>query len=264
MGGFPLAWGAGDECRFFTMLLSNSVRRLFLVGACALGAAASSFAQVTREEQAALTPQAAFTRLAEGHQRFLQGRPLKRDLPASVAASARGQYPAAMVISCIDSRTAAEFIFDQGTGDLFCGRIAGNFVDDLMLGSIEFGLKVARAPLVVVLGHTECGAVKGACSGVKLGHLTTTLAALQPAIQAVPDEVQPRTGANRRFVELVTAANVRLTVKRVRTESDVLATSFDSGKAGIIGGVYDVATGRITWLDDTAVNVTVPTPREEK
>lgn len=154
------------------MTLSNSVRRLFLVGTCVLGAAASSFAQVTREEQAALTPQAAFTRLVEGHERFLQGRPLTRDLPASVAASARGQYPAAMVISCIDSRTAAEFIFDQGTGDLFCGRIAGNFVDDLMLGSIEFGLKVARAPLVVVLGHTECGAVKGACSGVKLGHLT--------------------------------------------------------------------------------------------
>lgn len=227
---------------------------------CAVGllAATATHAHLTREEQQALTPQAAFARLQAGHARFLAGASTRPDLRASVRATAAAQHPAAVVITCLDSRTSAELILDQGLGDIFCGRIAGNFVDDVMLGSIEFATKVAGAPLIVVIGHSECGAIKGACDDVQLGHLTATLAALRPAIQAVPNDGTPRGSTNPAFVKRVTAANVRVNVDRIRRQSAGLAQLVADGKVGLIGGVYDLATGRIEWLADTAVNVTAP------
>ncbi len=215
-------------------------------------------ADITKAEQAALTPQTAFDRLVSGHQRFLTGQSRIRDQRAAVAATGSGQYPGSVIIACLDSRTSTELIFDQGLGESFCGRIAGNFVDNVMLGSIEFGVKVAGAPLIVVLGHTDCGAIKGACDGVKLGHLTATLAALDPAIASVRDDGEPRKSTNKVFVQRVTDANVRVTVSRVQSESEGLAALLARGKVGIIGGVYDLRTGKIKWLADTAVNVKLP------
>lgn len=229
-----------------------------ILGAGLFAAAVSASAHLTADEQRALTPQTAFERLRSGHERFLAGTPERGDLRVSVRATAGAQHPAAIVITCIDSRTPAEMIFGQGLGEIFCGRIAGNFVDDVMLGSIEFATKVAGAPLILVLGHSECGAIKGACDDVRLGHLTATLAALRPAIDAVPDDGTPRNGANAAFVRRVTAANVRVTVERIRRESPGLAELMAAGKVGLVGGVYDLADGRIIWLGDTAVNVALP------
>lgn len=237
--------------------MKSHVLRLIL-GAGLFAGAVSASAHLTADEQRALTPQAAFDRLLSGHERFLAGTPEHGDLRASVRATAAAQHPAAIVITCIDSRTPAELIFGQGIGDIFCGRIAGNFVDAVMLGSIEFATKVAGAPLIVVLGHSECGAIKGACDDVRLGHLTATLAALRPAIDAVPDDGTPRNGANVAFVRRVTAANVQVTVERIRRESPGLADLIAAGKVGIVGGVYELATGRIDWVTATAMNVRIP------
>jgi len=230
---------------------------LFALLAAGLLSAVSLHSQVSREQQAALTPQMALDRLHEGHARFIAGQSTTRDLSAARASISTGQFPTAIVISCIDSRTPPELLFDQGLGEIFCGRIAGNFVADEMLGSIEYATKVAHAPLIVVLGHSGCGAIKGACDGVELGHLTTTLAAIQPAIAAVPVDGSPRNSGNHAFVHQVTTANVRLTVERIKRDSEVLAPLLAQGQVGIIGGVYDLASGRIEWLGDTAQNVAV-------
>lgn len=204
-------------------------------------------AVMTREAQSAMTPAQALERLKEGHARFLAGRSQDRDYLAQVKATGVGQFPFASVLSCIDSRTSPEILFDQGLGDIFAPRIAGNFVDEEILGSLEFTAKLAGSKLIVVVGHTECGAIKGACDGAQLGNLTSTLAQLRPAVEAVTSIEGERSSKNPAFVEAVTHENVDLTVQEIRDKSPILREMEQKGEIDIVGAVYDVRTGALTW-----------------
>ncbi len=203
---------------------------------------------MTKRAQAATTPDKALQMLKEGNKRFVSGRMHQRDLMVQVKATASGQYPFAVVIGCIDSRVSNELVFDQGIGDIFSARVAGNFVNDDILGSLEFACKVAGAKLIVVLGHTECGAVKGACDDVVMGNLTQTLANIKPAVTAVSGFRSDRTSSNRAFVQAVTAKNVAMTVQRIRQRSPILADMADNGGIRLVGAMYDVGTGKVTFL----------------
>jgi len=161
---------------------------------------------------------------------------------------AQGQYPFAVVLSCLDSRQPVEILFDQGIGDLFVARVAGNYCPVDLLGSTEFATKVAGAKLVVVLGHTECGAIKGACDNVQLGNLTTVMHALQPAVDEAPDPGGERTSKNKKFVLAVTETNVRRTVAGIRVNSPILRDLEQSGQIKIVGAMYDIATGEVTFI----------------
>lgn len=165
----------------------------------------------------------------------------------------------ASVLTCLDSRTSPEYLFDLDIGDAFAARGAGNFINKDILGSFEFAHKAAEAKLIVILGHTACGAVKGACDNVELGNLTGVLYKIRPALTAVKNDGTPRNSKNSAFVEKVAAANVRLNIEKVRERSPVLAAMLDSGEIGLVGGMYDLATGKVTFYPDTAVNVKVPT-----
>lgn len=193
------------------------------------------------------TPAEALERLQAGNERFISGETVGHDFLAGVKATADGQRPFAAIISCLDSRVPPEIVFDQGIGDVFVGRIAGNYVDTDLLGSLEFATGVVGAKLVVVLGHTDCGAVKGACDGVQLGNLTHTLSNLTPAIYAVPGFEGSRTSGNAEFVSAVTHANVELNVKSIPERSRVITDLVAAGELKIVGAIYDVATGRVTF-----------------
>lgn len=171
-----------------------------------------------------------------------------RDLNAKVVATASGQYPFAAVVSCMDSRVPAEIVFDQGIGDLFSLRVAGNVVDTDFLGSLEYATKVVGSKLILVMGHTSCGAVKGAIDDVKLGNLTALLAQVKPAIAAAGPP--PGTSKDNAFVDRVATANVRLAMRRVREGSAVIRELLDSGKVGLVGGMYDVETGKVVFFAD--------------
>lgn len=213
-------------------------------------AAANGAGVVTAERQAATTPQAALEQLMAGNSRFVAGLATQRDLLAQVRATAAGQHPIASIVACIDSRVPPERIFDLGVGDAFVARVAGNFVDEEILGSLEFASAVAGSRVILVLGHTECGAVKGACDGVELGHLTATLAQIRPALEAVPGgDFSPRSSKNRDFVRAVTHANVRLTVEEILRESAVLRGLHEEGRLLVVGAIYDVATGEVDLLE---------------
>jgi len=201
----------------------------------------------TKESQAAMTPQAALEQLRAGNSRFVSGHPLKRDLPSEVRATASGQYPFAVVLSCLDSRQPIEIVLDQGIGDIFSARVAGNVVDGDILGSMEFACKVAGAKLIVVIGHSNCGAIKGAVDGVELGNLTGLLSKIQPVIGEVPAEVQPRTSKNHEFVDQVAEANVRSVMQQIRQGSPILRQMLDEGKIGLVGGMYDLSTGVVRF-----------------
>lgn len=205
----------------------------------------------TAESQSQMTPEMALELLKEGNQRFLRGTPRERKLNQQVIETAYGQYPFASIIGCIDSRVPTSLIFDQGIGSLFSARVAGNIVNDDILGSLEFACKLAGAKLVVVLGHTSCGAVKGACDQAELGNLTALLSKINPAVLAVTDPENPeeRTSKNAAFVDAVALENVRLTVQNVRTYSNVLRSMEKEGAIKIIGAMYDVATGEVRFLD---------------
>ncbi len=202
----------------------------------------------TKRAQAATTPDKALQMLKEGNKRFVSGRMHQRDLMAQVKATASGQYPFAVVIGCIDSRVPPELVFDQGIGDIFSARIAGNFVNDDILGSLEFACKVAGAKLIVVLGHTECGAVKGACDDVVMGNLTQTLANIKPAVAAVSGYESDRSSKNNAFVQAVTDKNVVLTVHRIRERSPILRDMVNKGDIGLVGAMYDVHNGKVTFV----------------
>ncbi|HEY1922192.1 MAG TPA: carbonic anhydrase family protein [Tepidisphaeraceae bacterium] len=204
---------------------------------------------IDKTEQSAITPDAALARLKEGNVRFVGGESLRRDYPAQVKATAAGQYPFAAVLSCMDSRSSPEIVFDQGIGDLFVVRIAGNYAQADIIGSIEYATKVAGAKLVVVMGHTECGAIKGACDNVTLGNLTTVIQALQPAVDDVKDIQDDRTSKNKKFVRLVTEANVRRTVAKLRADSPILHDLEQSGQIKIVGAINDISTGQVTFYD---------------
>jgi carbonic anhydrase len=202
----------------------------------------------TKAEQAAGTPEKALAELKAGNARFLAGHPLARDSRADVRTSAGGQYPKAVVLSCIDSRLPVEAVLDQGIGDIFSARMAGNVLDDDILGSMEFACKVSGAKLIVVIGHSNCGAVKGAVDDVRLGNLTGLLARLKPAIDSVPSGAQEaRNSKNHEFVEKVAEANVRLVMEEIRRRSPVLREMLDSGQIGLAGGMYDLETGEVRF-----------------
>ena len=216
----------------------------------AFGAICAHAADValTQEAQAAITPAKALEMLKEGNKRFVSNKMRKRDLMAQVKKTGKGQFPFAAIVSCLDSRTQPEYVFDQGIGDIFVARVAGNFVNDDILGSLEFATKLAGAKLIVVLGHTECGAVRGACDRAQLGLLTATLANINPAVDAVQGEYKPRTSQNEKFVQAVTEKNVKLSMQKLRTRSNVLREMIDKGEIGLVGAMYDVSTGRVTFF----------------
>jgi len=203
----------------------------------------------TIETQQQLTPQGALELLKEGNARFRGNVKAQRDLMRQVSETSDGQWPIAVVLSCIDSRTSAELIFDQGIGDIFSARVAGNFVNDDILGSMEFACKVAGAKLVVVLGHSHCGAVKGACDNVELGLLTRMLEKIQPAVDAVavPAAAADRTSANPDFVADVARENVLRGVADVTSRSEVLREMAESGGIQIVGGMHDLASGAVEF-----------------
>ncbi|MBX2826578.1 MAG: carbonic anhydrase [Flavobacteriaceae bacterium] len=203
----------------------------------------------TKETQAAMTPQSALAALKDGNTRFVNGAMASRDLQDQVGDTASGQYPFATVLHCIDSRVSSELLFDQGIGDVFSIRIAGNFVNDDILGSMEFACKLAGTKLLVVLGHTACGAVKGACDHARLGNLTTLINKLEPAVEAVtePTDSSQRNSGNIDFVNEVAKKNVHMTMDNIRTNSPILKEMEDEGSIAIVGGMYDIATGKVEF-----------------
>jgi carbonic anhydrase len=233
-----------------------STRREFLRSLSAAAALAAvpgraAFADVpamSREEQRNMTPEQALARLKEGNERFVGGRMLPRNLMAQVRATAAGQYPFATVLACIDSRVAPELLFDQGIGDIFAPRIAGNFANTDIIGSLEFATKLAGAKLILVLGHSECGAIKGACDNVQLGNLTATLSNLGPAVYAATGVPGERNSKNAAFVREVTEQNVRLTVEALTERSAVLRDLARENHLGVVGAMHDIATGRVAFL----------------
>jgi len=205
-----------------------------------------------KAEQAALTPALALEQLKQGNERFATGKPQVRDTLHDQRTTAAGQYPHAVILSCIDSRAPAEIVFDAGIGDLFNARIAGNIADTDLVGSMEFACAVSGSRLVVVMGHTSCGAVKGAIDKVELGNLTGLLDKIQPAVAAVQNVPGERNSKNTAFVEAVAEVNVRLTVQRIRELSPVLRDLESAGKIQIVGCLYDLKTGRVNFLSGTS------------
>jgi carbonic anhydrase len=203
----------------------------------------------TLETQSSLTPYRALQFLKEGNQRFMNNLKVNRNLLEQVNDTKNGQWPFAIILSCIDSRTSAELIFDQGLGDIFSVRVAGNILNDDIIGSMEFACKVAGSKLVVVLGHSKCGAIKGACSNVQLGHLTGLLHKIQPAIQEVAAQGKADETSSE-FVEEVAHFNVIHSMDEILKRSDVLREMFDNGEVGFVGGYYDVETGEVEFLKE--------------
>ena len=205
----------------------------------------------TRETQATMTPEKSLRYLKEGNLRFQNNLKANRNLLEQVNDTSDGQFPFATILSCIDSRVSAELVFDQGLGDIFSVRIAGNFVNEDILGSMEFACKLAGTKLIVVLGHTACGAVKGACDDAKLGNLTNMLAKIKPAVEAVkePEDPKSRNSKNSDFVDNVAVKNVHLTIDRILKESPVLAEMQNKGEIKIIGAMYDINTGSVDFFE---------------
>lgn len=213
-----------------------------------VGRLKSNFVQAqTRESQNELTPQRALDLLKGGNERFVNNLRANRNLLNQVNETSDGQFPFAVVLSCIDSRVSAELVFDQGLGDIFSVRIAGNFVNDDILGSMEFGCKVSGSKLIMVLGHTRCGAIKGACDDVQLGYVTGLLGKIRPAVQATPCDGE-RSSKNYAFVDQVALTNVRATMKHITERSPILEKMLASGEIAIAGGVYDVQTGEVDFI----------------
>jgi carbonic anhydrase len=203
----------------------------------------------SKETQSSLTPAAALQILKDGNQRFVNNLKANRNLLQQVNETSAGQFPFATILSCIDSRTSAELIFDQGLGDIFSIRIAGNILNEDILGSMEFATKVVGTKIIVVLGHTKCGAIVGACNHVEMGNLTTLLNKIQPAIVEEKTITENRDGKNSDFVNRVTDIHVRLTIDRIRRESPIVAELEKQGSIKIIGGMYDVETGFVSFFE---------------
>lgn len=208
---------------------------------------------LTKETQAQLTPAKAIDLLKEGNKRFVNNLKINRNLLQQVNETSDGQHPFAFILSCIDSRTSAELIFDQGLGDIFSCRIAGNILNEDILGSMEFACKVAGSKVIVVLGHTKCGAIKGACDDVKLGNLTTLLQKVKPAIDAEVDTKGDRTAGNGKFVENVAALNVRRTLKQIPAQSAIIEELLQNGEIVLIGGMYNVETGIVDLYENEMI-----------
>ena len=204
---------------------------------------------LTKEMQSAITPSVALEILKDGNKRFVSNLKINRNLLQQANETSDGQHPFAVILSCIDSRTSAELIFDQGLGDVFSVRIAGNIVNEDILGSMEFGCKVAGAKIIVVLGHTKCGAVKGACDDVALGNLTGLIAKIKPAVEQESVTAENRNSSNGVFVENVAELNVSLSVKNILLKSPIIADMVKNGDIGIVGGIHDIATGKVKFFE---------------
>jgi carbonic anhydrase len=205
---------------------------------------------LTKELQAAITPEMALNLLKEGNHRFMNNLKANRNLLEQANETSDGQHPFAIILSCIDSRTSAELIFDQGLGDIFSVRIAGNIINEDILGSMEFACKVAGAKIIAVLGHTKCGAVKGACDHVEMGNLTALLSKIQPAVYDEKTETQNRNSSNGEFVEKVAAINVKRTVHAILERSPILKEMIENGEIKLVGGVHEIATGEVTFYEN--------------
>jgi carbonic anhydrase len=205
---------------------------------------------LNKELQASITPRRALEILKEGNNRFVNNLKAHRDLLEQVNDTRDGQWPFATILSCIDSRTSAELIFDQGLGDVFSVRIAGNIVNTDILGSMEFACKVAGSKLVVVLGHSKCGAVKGACDHVEMGNLTELLSKIQPAVYQEKQTVTDRNASNSPFVENVAEINVKRSVKNIIERSFILEQMVENGEIGVVGAMHNIETGEVTFYSD--------------
>ncbi len=206
---------------------------------------------LTKEMQNAITPSMALELLKDGNKRFVNNLKVNRNLLQQANETSDGQHPFALILSCIDSRTSAELIFDQGLGDVFSVRIAGNIINEDILGSMEFGCKVAGSKIIVVLGHTKCGAVKGACDHVEMGNLTALLSKIRPAVDDETTTIENRNSSNSVFVENVAAINVKRTVASIMQRSPILKEMIEKGEIGIVGGTHDISTGEVTFYADT-------------
>lgn len=204
---------------------------------------------LTKEMQNAISPSKALDLLKEGNRRFVNNLKINRNLLQQANETSDGQHPFAVILSCIDSRTSAELIFDQGLGDVFSVRIAGNIVNEDILGSMEFGCKVAGAKIIVVLGHTKCGAIKGACDNVELGNLTSLIEKIKPAVDQETVTSNNRTSSNASFVENVAELNVSLSVKNILLKSPIIAEMVKNDQIGIVGGVHDISTGEVKFFE---------------
>lgn len=209
----------------------------------------------SKETQATTTPQMALQFLKEGNARFMNNLKINRNLLEQVNDTKEGQWPFAVILSCIDSRTSAELIFDQGLGDIFSIRIAGNVINDDILGSMEFACKVAGSKLIMVLGHTKCGAIKGACNHVELGHLTGLLEKVKPAIGKVSDQAQGKESNSPEFIEAVAQANTLLTMEEILKRSPILKEMYENGEIGIAAGMYSVETGEVKFIKEKIVSL---------
>ena len=206
---------------------------------------------LTKEMQNAITPTMAIELLKDGNKRFVNNLKVNRNLLQQANETSDGQHPFAVILSCIDSRTSAELIFDQGLGDVFSVRIAGNIINEDILGSMEFGCKVAGAKIIVVLGHSKCGAVKGACDHVEMGNLTALLTKIRPAVDDEDTIVENRNSSNEEFVEKVATINIKRTVKSILERSPILKEMVESGEIGLIGGTHDITTGNVIFFEDS-------------
>ena len=201
---------------------------------------------ITKETQVKLTPKEALNLLKEGNQRFVKNKKNSHDLWTEVQGTTEGQWPLAVLLSCIDSRTSSELIFDLGIGDIFSARLAGNVVNEDVLGSMEYACKVAGSKLVVVLGHTKCGAVTSACKKVELGNITALLSKIQPAVKKV--EATVKDIESPESVQLVADENVKMTIEQIRKNSPILAEMEQKGEIKIVGGMYDISNGKVSFF----------------
>ena len=233
--------------------MKNALVSLFTMATLGMALSFNAFAKeyqtADQQLQAATTPTDAIERLKAGNARFVAGENFDRDYPAQAQLTSEdGQYPWAVVLSCLDSRSTPEKVFDQGIGDLFVGRVAGNVVSDNMLGSFEFATRVAGAKAIVVMGHTACGAVKGACDGVELGNLTTLLGEIMPAVDGITTEPgTDRSSANAEFVHKVTKLNAQMQVNEILRRSDVIREMVEAGDLVVVPAIHDLSTGEVTF-----------------
>ena len=202
---------------------------------------------LTKELQAKITPDMAFDLLVEGNKRFINNLKANRNLLQQANETSDGQHPFAVILSCIDSRTSAEIIFDQGLGDIFSIRIAGNIINEDILGSMEFACKVSGSKIIVVLGHSKCGAVQGACDHVEIGNLTSLLSKIRPAVDEEKTVEQDRNSKNPEFIEKVTIINVKRVMKEIVERSPILKEMLEKKEIRLIGGYHDLATGEVSF-----------------
>lgn len=229
------------------------MKRILLTSSLAFAIISLSSCQtattMTKEAQAATTPQQAFDKLKAGNERFVSGKTLNRNLHKQVKDTSKGQFPFATVVSCLDSRTGTELIFDQGIGDVFNARVAGNIVNPDILGSLEFASKAAGSKVIAVIGHTKCGAIKGACDHVELGNLTGLINKIEPAVAATTSaKGEDRSSKNYSFVDRVAETNVRKTMENIRRNSPILKKMEQAGEIKIVGGMYDIETGKVNFF----------------